>query len=64
MALRKSLSTAGRAVSDAQMKDILKNARNGLSDKALPIQRAAADVRIIFIYSTAFADDAYLRDRS
>ena len=47
MALRKSLSTAGRAVSDAQMKDILKNARNGLSDKALPIQRAAADVRII-----------------
>ncbi|KAF8074912.1 clathrin-coated vesicle protein, partial [Lyophyllum atratum] len=50
MALRKSLTTAKRAVTDAASKDILKQMRNGLTDKSLPVQRAAASV-IIAMYS-------------
>ena len=44
MALRKSLETASRAVTDATAKDIIKAAKSGLSDKAQPIQRVSADV--------------------
>ncbi|KAG5653100.1 hypothetical protein H0H81_002325 [Sphagnurus paluster] len=50
--LRKSLTTAKRAVTDATTKDILKQMRNGLTDKSLPVQRAAASV-IIAMYSGA-----------
>ncbi|KAG8932860.1 hypothetical protein FRC02_000421 [Tulasnella sp. 418] len=46
-ALSKSLSSAGRAVTEPIAKDILKQTRNALSDKALPIQRAAADALVI-----------------
>lgn len=45
IALRKALTSAGRALSDAATRDIVKNARNGLSDKAMSVKRAAADVR-------------------
>ena len=55
MALRKALVSAGRAVSDATMKDIVKNARNGLSDKAMPIQRAAADVSVTNLLAVLFS---------
>ena len=55
MALRKALVSAGRAVSDATMKDIVKNARNGLSDKAMPIQRAAADVSVTNLLAILFS---------
>lgn len=48
VALQKSLSTAKRAVAEAASKDILKQMKNGLTDKSLPIQRAAANVRNIF----------------
>ena len=44
VALRKSLTTAGRAATDSVMKDILKQAKSALGDKAFPLQRAAADV--------------------
>ncbi|KZV63558.1 clathrin-coated vesicle protein [Peniophora sp. CONT] len=44
VALRKSLSTARRAATDSVFKDIVKNMRSGLLDKALPVRRAAADV--------------------
>ncbi|KAG6888099.1 hypothetical protein C0995_010705, partial [Termitomyces sp. Mi166 len=48
--LRKSLATAKRAVTDSALKDILKQMRNCLTDKSLPVQREAAHV-IITIYS-------------
>ncbi|KIJ69624.1 hypothetical protein HYDPIDRAFT_124270 [Hydnomerulius pinastri MD-312] len=44
--LRKALTTAKKALSDSLAKDILKNMKNGLGDKALPVQRAAAGVLI------------------
>ncbi|KAG6906802.1 hypothetical protein DXG01_012050 [Tephrocybe rancida] len=50
VALRKSLTTAKRAVTDSALKDILKQMRNGLVDKSLPVQREAANV-ITAIYS-------------
>ncbi|THH07979.1 hypothetical protein EW145_g3009 [Phellinidium pouzarii] len=46
-ALRKALATAGKAVMDNVMKDILKQSKNALTDKALPVQRAAADTLIV-----------------
>lgn len=48
VALRKSIATAGRAITDSAMKDVLKQAKSALSDKALPVQRAAADVSLKF----------------
>ncbi|PCH43056.1 ARM repeat-containing protein [Wolfiporia cocos MD-104 SS10] len=47
LALEKSLSTAKRAVTDALIKDIIKQMKNALSDKALPVQRAACNVLIL-----------------
>ena len=44
MALQKSLSTASRALTESSTKDVIKQMKSALSDKALPIQRAAADV--------------------
>lgn len=44
VALRKSLSTAKKAVTETVSKDIIKQMKLGLSDKALPVQRAATDV--------------------
>ncbi|KAG6857124.1 hypothetical protein H0H87_009256 [Tephrocybe sp. NHM501043] len=49
-ALRKSLTTAKRAVTDSALKDILKQMRNCLTDKSLPVQREAASV-LTAIYS-------------
>ena len=45
MALQKSLLTAKRAVTDALAKDILKQMKYALTDKSLPVQRAASEVR-------------------
>lgn len=42
--LRKTLVSAKKALSDSLTKDIIKHMKNGLSDKALPVQRAAASV--------------------
>ncbi|EPQ55802.1 ARM repeat-containing protein [Gloeophyllum trabeum ATCC 11539] len=50
-ALRKSLVSARRAVTDNATRDILKQMRHGLGDKALPIQRAAAEVLMV-MYGT------------
>ncbi|KAH0586658.1 hypothetical protein H2248_007874 [Termitomyces sp. 'cryptogamus'] len=50
VALRKSLATAKRAVTESALKDILKLMRNCLTDKSLPVQREAAHV-IVTIYS-------------
>ena len=44
IALEKSLTTAKRAVTDANAKDILKQMKTALTDKSLPVQRAAAAV--------------------
>ncbi|KAH7927705.1 ARM repeat-containing protein [Leucogyrophana mollusca] len=44
--LRKSIVSAKRAIPDAVSKDIIKQSKNGLTDKALPVQRAASSVRI------------------
>ncbi|KAF8727621.1 hypothetical protein AX14_007205 [Amanita brunnescens Koide BX004] len=46
LTLRKALSTARRAVTDSAARDILKQSRYLLSDKALPVQRAATQVLI------------------
>ena len=43
-ALEKTVLTAKRAVTDALVKDIIKQMKYALSDKALPIQRAACNV--------------------
>ncbi|KAF9239616.1 armadillo-type protein [Melanogaster broomeanus] len=40
--LRKALNSAKKGLADSLAKDILKNMKNGLADKALPVQRAAA----------------------
>ncbi|KAI1790592.1 clathrin-coated vesicle protein [Ganoderma leucocontextum] len=45
--LSKALSTAKRAVADSVAKDIIKYSKNALSDKALPVQRAACEVLIL-----------------
>ncbi|KAG1715659.1 hypothetical protein ID866_1501 [Astraeus odoratus] len=45
--LRKSLENARKALTDTLTKDIIKNMKNGIGDKALPVQRAAAGVLII-----------------
>ncbi|KAF4596046.1 hypothetical protein EYR38_007418 [Pleurotus pulmonarius] len=50
VALRTSLNSAKRAVTDASAKDILKQMRNGLTDKSMPVQRASAEV-LIAMYS-------------
>ncbi|KAF8841000.1 clathrin-coated vesicle protein [Paxillus ammoniavirescens] len=44
--LRKALNSAKKALTDSLAKDVLKNMKNGLLDKALPVQRAAAGVLI------------------
>lgn len=46
LAFSKSLHSAGRALPDALVKDLLKALRAGLQDKALPIQRACAETFI------------------
>ncbi|KAF8184200.1 armadillo-type protein [Pholiota molesta] len=51
IALYKSLTTAKRAVPDASAKDILKQMKSALTDKAFPVQRAATQV-LIAMYST------------
>ncbi|CAA7266119.1 unnamed protein product [Cyclocybe aegerita] len=50
IALAKSLSTAKRAVQESTTRDILKQMRSGLTDKSLPVQRAASRV-LIELYS-------------
>ncbi|EGN94850.1 hypothetical protein SERLA73DRAFT_171234 [Serpula lacrymans var. lacrymans S7.3] len=63
-ALRKALTTARKAVTDAISKDIIKQMKYGLSDKALAVQRAAAgiitvgEVESIVILSTKNLDNA------
>jgi hypothetical protein len=47
MALQKSLSTAKKAVPETNIRDILKQMRNGLTDKSLPVQRGASQVGIV-----------------
>lgn len=44
IALRKSATTAGRSITDAALKDVIKYSKAALTDKSLPVQRAAADV--------------------
>lgn len=51
MALYKALTTAKRAVPDALSKDILKQMKSALTDKMLPVQRAATQV-LTAMYST------------
>lgn len=46
LAFSKSLVSAGRALPDALVKDLLKHLRSGLQDKALPVQRASAETFI------------------
>ncbi|KAK0203615.1 clathrin-coated vesicle protein [Desarmillaria ectypa] len=47
LALRKSLSSAKRAVADNTVKDIIKQMRSALTDKCHPVQRASAEVLIV-----------------
>ncbi|KAG9047376.1 hypothetical protein FS837_002429 [Tulasnella sp. UAMH 9824] len=47
LSLQKSLKTAGRGLTDAALKDVLKQTRYYMTDKALPIQRAAAQILTI-----------------
>ena len=51
MALQKSLGTAKKAVTEAVSRDIIKQMKSGITDKALPVQRAAAEVHnLLYIY--------------
>ncbi|WWD08143.1 hypothetical protein V865_006254 [Kwoniella europaea PYCC6329] len=43
LAFSKSLQSAGKALPDGLLKDLLKSLRNGIQDKALPVQRACAE---------------------
>lgn len=56
MMLRKGLSSAKKALSDSLAKDILKNMRNGLTDKVLPVQRAAAGVKYLAFLDLTLSD--------
>lgn len=47
VALRKSLFSAKRAVTDSTVKDIIKQMRSALVDKCYPVQRASAEVLIV-----------------
>lgn len=47
IALRKSLSTARRAATDAVTKDIVKQMKSALNDKSLPVRRAACEVLMV-----------------
>ncbi|KAG8907510.1 hypothetical protein FRB99_003883 [Tulasnella sp. 403] len=46
VALRKSIQTAGRGLTETSSKDAFKQVKTAMSDKSLPIQRAAAEVII------------------
>jgi hypothetical protein len=46
IALKKSIKTARKAVTDASFKDVLKSMKSGLGDKSFPVQRAAAEVML------------------
>lgn len=52
--MQKAFVTAGKAVSDQLGKDILKQLRNGLADKALSIQRACANTLQALARRTSF----------
>jgi hypothetical protein len=61
LAFSKSLVSAGRALPDALHKDLLKALRSGLSDKALPIQRACAETFVsLHTYTSACPTQATL----
>lgn len=47
IALRKSLSTARRAATDAVTKDVVKQMKSALNDKSLPVRRAACEVLMV-----------------
>lgn len=47
VALRKSLSTARRAATDAITKDVVKQMKSALNDKSLPVRRAACEVLMV-----------------
>ena len=54
LAFSKSLHSAGRALPDSLVKDLLKALRAGLQDKALPLQRACAETFVsLQIYTVA-----------
>ncbi|WWC67479.1 uncharacterized protein I206_101387 [Kwoniella pini CBS 10737] len=46
LAFSKSLQSAGKALPDGLLKDLLKSLRNGIQDKALPVQRACAEALV------------------
>jgi len=50
MTLSKSLKTARRALTDVMARDVVKLIKSGLTDKSLPVQRAASEVRYLFDY--------------
>ena len=52
-AFSKTLHSAGRALPDALVKDLLKALRSGLSDRALPIQRACAETFVSLYMNTS-----------
>ncbi|WRT65221.1 uncharacterized protein IL334_002164 [Kwoniella shivajii] len=53
LAFSKSLISAGKALPDALLKDLLKSLRNGLQDKALPVQRACAEAFVSLHVNTS-----------
>ncbi|WWD21891.1 hypothetical protein CI109_106379 [Kwoniella shandongensis] len=54
LAFSKSLQSAGKALPDVLVKDLLKTLRAGLQDKALPVQRACAETFVsLHLYTAA-----------
>jgi hypothetical protein len=54
VALEKAISTAKRALTDSLLRDVIKQMRSALSDKSLPIIRAATSVSLLYTYSCLF----------
>ncbi|EEB92915.1 hypothetical protein MPER_08502, partial [Moniliophthora perniciosa FA553] len=52
LALKKALSTAKRAVPDSSIKDVIKLTKSSLTDKCLPVQRAASEVLVVLYSGT------------
>lgn len=56
-AMGKAVTTAKRALTDSNIRDVIKQARSALSDKSFPVVRAACEVSCrILCYTNNFDD--------
>lgn len=60
LALEKAILTAKRALTDSLMRDVIKQMRSALSDKSLPVVRAATNAGILSLTSTVVLTIRYI----